>query len=154
MITDRLYHDGAFKAVELQSKFAPTYFYYFRFVANSGVALELNEIGQQGSSEPPLSDYLGVSHGDDVFLIYFNPGSRGSNISFSADEKKMGYQLMNMYFNFASESFATYGNMTVYDVKPNQVNCLEIFSPQNFSMRVLNEEFGQVKFWNSLNILE
>lgn len=156
MITDRLYHYGAVNAARLQSKFAQTYFYYYRFVTDSGIAPELNEVGQQENNfnRTKLSEYLGVSHGDDVFLIFFNLGSRGTNINFSADEKRMGFQLMNLYQNFASGSVAAFGNMTVDEVEPEKVNFLEIFSPQNFSMKIMSEEFGHVKFWNTLNIVE
>ncbi|CRL06415.1 CLUMA_CG019612, isoform A [Clunio marinus] len=76
MITDRLYHHGAFKSLQYQSKYASVFFYYFRAITNSGIAPDLVAIGSNEVKINVPSEYLlGVSHGDDVFLIYNNLGS-------------------------------------------------------------------------------
>lgn len=154
MITDRLYHNGAYKAVQLHSKFAPTYFYYFRFITKSGIAPELKKNSKK-NKKAATDVFLGVSHGDDVFLIYDNPGSRGPlNIPYSIEEKRVSHQLVGLYHNFATHSIATFGNQTITKNRGNGVKCLEIFSPTNFSMQNKDEEFGHQKFWDSLNIQE
>lgn len=102
-------------------------------------------------------DFLGISHGDDVFLIYLNPGSRISTrdlneIPYSDDEKAVSRQLINLYKNFASFNLAMYENLTIEGVQSSNVTCLEIFSPQNFSLTLKDKEFGNQKFWNDLMI--
>lgn len=157
MMTDRLYHDGAFKSAKLQSKFSPTYFYYFRFITKTGIAPTLNEnsLSKNSLESNEVNPFLGVSHGDDVFLIYYNPSSRGPlGIPYDDNEKRVSHQLVGLYKNFAAENNAAYGNKTITSVEPDKVECLEIFSPQNFSMQIKDEEFGHQKFWDALNIQE
>ena len=155
MITDRLYHHGAFQALQLQSKFSPTYFYYFRFNTTK-IVPKLMKIGARHYSESAdLQDsYLGVSHGDDVFLIYQNPSSRGQQSIRYSEDKNVGHELINLYYNFAKEDLAVFNNVIIENVQPSEVNCLEIFSAKNFSVVKKDEDFGNGKFWNSLNIVE
>lgn len=157
MITDRLYHKGAYDSLQFQSKLAPTYFYYFRFVIIEE-ASSLEKVGALNSVEStdPKNDFLGVSHGDDVFLIYFNPNSASPKNSYSnqSDKAIVGNDLINLYYNFANNSLAAFDNLKISNVKPNQVNCLEIFSPQNFSLVLKDEKFGNGEFWDRLNIIE
>lgn len=139
MITDRLYHSGAYKALELQSKVYSTYFYYFRVRTKT-------EIDEQ------LNIFLGISHGDDVFLIYDNPTSRGpSHIPFSEDEKIVQHDLIKLYRSFSTNNFAFYGN-TAIQIIDSSVSCLEIFSSGNFSMQTKDKSFGHTVFWESLKI--
>lgn len=151
MITDRLFHNGAHIAAQLQSVFAPTYFYYFRFITKTGIVPELNKNGAADSE--PLNDFLGISHGDDIFIVFYNPDSR-DQIPYSDAEKRVGHQLINLYFNFATTNFAVYGNRTIVPVEPSKLKCMEIFSPQNFSMAEKDDDFGHIKFWDSLMIRE
>lgn len=150
-----MYHDGAFKAAQLQSKFAPTYFYYFRFVTKTGIAPELNGISSRSRKEQKksLDDNLGISHGDDVFLIYYNPDARGpTNVPYSKEEMLVGGHLIGLYHSFAKHNETRYANTTIEKVFPRRVKCLEIFSDENVTMAVKGDEFGNTKFWDSLNI--
>lgn len=143
MITDRLYHSGAYRALELQSKVYLTYFYYFRAITKTGT---------DTSNEGPTKPFLGVSHGDDVFLIFNNPNYRGpANIPYSENEKIVGHNLIKMYRSYSVNNFAYYGNIAIRNIY-SSVQCLEIFSAQNFSMQAKDESFGQVEFWTSLKI--
>lgn len=138
MVTDRLYHSGAYKALELQSKIYSTYFYYFRVRTKT----EIDE----------KNIFLGISHGDDVFLIFDNPSSRGpSYIPFSEDEKVVQHNLIKLYRSFSTNNFAFYDNIRIENIYPS-VTCLEIFSSKNFSMQIKDKSFGQSVFWDSLKI--
>lgn len=150
-----MYHNGAYKALQLQSKFSPTYFYYFRYMTKTGIvkSMQKNSKKYKQRFRRAQDDFLGISHGDDVFLIYFNPNSRGPNaIPYSDEEKIVSGQLIDLYHNFALYNITAYGNLTINRVKDSIVNCLEIFSAQNFSMTLKDEEFGQQKFWDDLMI--
>lgn len=157
MITDRLYHNGAFKAVQMQSEFSPTYFYYFRFIGKKGFANKLKEKGAKHYSESNdlnQNDFLGVSHGDDIFLIYSTKNSRRSAMFHSEEEQIVSNELINLYYNFATKNLATFNNLTITKVEPSNVECLELFSSQNYSMVSKNSSFGNGMFWDSLNIIE
>jgi hypothetical protein len=83
MMTDRLFHYGAHKAVQIQAKFSPTYCYFFRMVTHNilpfhkGVVPHDKKVKKSKKSKstkgrgkrdiPELSDkFLGIAHGDDV----------------------------------------------------------------------------------------
>lgn len=140
----------------MQSEFSPTYFYYFRFATKTGIVTTMKK-NSKYYQLATQDDFLGISHGDDVFLIYLNPGSRISTrdlneIPYSDDEKAVSRQLINLYKNFASFNLAMYENLTIEGVQSSNVTCLEIFSPQNFSLTLKDKEFGNQKFWNDLMI--
>lgn len=150
-----MYHSGAFKALQLQSKFAPTYFYYFRYITKTGIApkMQKNVKKYQKRVRRAQDDFLGISHGDDVFLIYFNPSSRAAHaVPYSEEDKIVGRQLIDLYHSFASQNVAFYGNITIAKVGPSHLKCLEVFSSQNFSMTLKDKEFGQYTFWDGLKI--
>lgn len=96
---------------------------------------------------------LGVSHGDDVFLIYDNPDSR-SYIPYSEGEKIVSKNLIGIYSSFSKQNVPFYGNLSISAVKPNKINGLEIYSDRKVFMAVKDEKFGQTKFWDSLNLNE
>lgn len=149
MMTDRLYHHGAYHALQLQSKFSSnSFFYYFRYRIKNGVELNNNSL----KSEDEVSeDFLGISHGDDVFLIYNNPSSR-NNISYSEDEIIVSQQLINLYQNFSRDNSAVYDHLMIEKVKTDQIKCLEIFGSKNYSMVTKGENFGHSTFWDGLKI--
>lgn len=147
MITDRLYHSGAKKSLELQSKFSATYFYYFRFITKTGIATELNNVSADQNRIP----YLGVSHGDDVFLIYYNPLSR-FQIPYSDDEKVVSKDLIKVYKSFSTNNFPFYDSVKLEKVDRFDIKSLEIIDSANFSIKSINKDFGHEQFWGSLNI--
>lgn len=56
-----------------------------------------------------------------------------------------------MYYNFAATSTAVYGNVTVDKIEPGgDFKALEINSGSNYRMTTLDDEFGQIEFWNKV----
>lgn len=55
-----------------------------------------------------------------------------------------------MYYNFAATSTAVYGNVTVEKVEPGVFKALEINSGTDYKMITLDDEFGQIQFWNKI----
>lgn len=96
---------------------------------------------------------LGVSHGDDVFLIYENLDSR-SYIPYSEGEKAVSRNLIGIYNSFVKQNVPFYGKLSIVEAKPDKINCLEIFSENLVSTSVKDERFGQIKFWDTLNLNE
>lgn len=68
MMTDRLFHHGAHVALELHSKFAATYCYFFRFETLN--VLPIAPCVIYGTDKCRL----GIAHGDDVceHFVFFN----------------------------------------------------------------------------------
>jgi carboxylesterase type B len=148
MMTDRLYHHGALHALQLQSKFSNTYFYYFRYRIKNGVESKNKD---RKSKDEVSEDFLGISHGDDVFLIYNNPSSR-NDIPYSDDEIIVSQQLINLYQNFSSDSSPVYDLLMIEKVITDKVKCLEIFGSKNYSIAIKDESFGHSTFWDNLKI--
>lgn len=121
-------------SVKLQSAVAPTYFYYFRYQKN------------------PANDYLGISHGDDVFLIYENL-DEPEEIE-GIENIQMSSLLLDLYGNFSLKNTQIFGNLELTKVEPKNVQYLEIFSPFDYSIVNHSKNFGNIKFWNNLNIEE
>lgn len=55
-----------------------------------------------------------------------------------------------MYYNFAATSTAIYGNVTVEEVEADEFKALEINGARDYRMVQLDEEFGQIQFWNEI----
>lgn len=149
MMTDRLYHHGALKALQLQSMLSSTYFYFFRYRIKNGDTSGITVV-RNSDVEEISESFLGVSHGDDVFLIYNNPSSR-DNIPYSNDEIIVSNQLINLYQNFSYDDSPIYDLLKIKEVD-DEVNCLEILGPKNYKMTVKDESFGHSKFWDDLEI--
>jgi hypothetical protein len=64
----------------------------------------------------------------------------------------MGHDLVSLYYTFATKDYVSFDNRTVDEVEPRKTRCLEIFSPSNFSIVTKGDEFGQMKFWQTMNI--
>lgn len=141
MITDRLYHSGAYESLKYQSIVSKTYFYYFRYITKAG------NVSNDSKEPSDKNKYLGVSHGDDVFLIYQVP----ENIPYSEDELVVSRNLIKLYNTFSTHSVAYYGNTSIKK-SHSFVQGLEILTSQNYSMQRMDDKFGNFAFWNSLNI--
>lgn len=77
-----------------------------------------------------------------MFLV-FNTGRENS------DEERVVIKLfVDMYYNFAASSSAIYGNVNVARIEPNDFKALEINSASDYGIKQLDDEFGQVQFWN------
>ena len=153
-MTDRLYHHGAKKALQLQSKLSPTYFYYFRYRIKNGETSGITIVRSDEESQKPEEineNFLGISHGDDVFLIYYNPSSR-EFIEYSEDEKIVSSYLINLYQNFSYDDSAVYDRLKVGKVETNDIKSLEIFTSSNYAMTTKDQNFGHSTFWDALKI--
>lgn len=148
MITDRLYHVGAYKAIQLQSNYSASYFYYFRYVTAAGSIPGVKSLKEK--KPETQKDFLGVSHGDDIFLIYYNSVSRRR--VYSEGDKIISRNLIKLYSDFSKHNSTAYGDLLINEVNATAVNCLEIFSPRNFSMTTKDDHFASIDFWNNLEI--
>lgn len=91
MMSDRIYIVGIQKSIKLQSKITPNhvYTYYYQYPSIYG----LESILTRREIE------LGVSHGDDIFLLFQTP-IRDERHSYTQDEKKMQLKLVRLYESF------------------------------------------------------
>jgi hypothetical protein len=97
------------------------------------------------------TEHLGVAHGDDLFLIFNN---RKSLSSYSEEERRLGHDFVEMYAMFSKNNEVNFGNIKIDEAKENDVQCIEVISSTNYSMKSLHDEFGEQQFWESLNIAE
>lgn len=120
----------------LQSQIATCYFYYFRYQKSPNVT-------------------LGVSHGDDVFLIYENlDASYPFDINDITGSNQMSHILTDLYESFSLSNNATFNGTEMPRIQPKDIECLEIFSPSNYSIVKKNRRFGNLNFWSDLKIAE
>lgn len=57
-----------------------------------------------------------------------------------------------MYENYSTNNSVNFGNSKISLIE--NIECMEINSPTNFSMLALEKSFGNSDFWRSLNINE
>lgn len=93
------------------------------------------------------SDYIGIPHGEDVFLIFNN---ELRDIPYSKDEIAVIDNLIGLYYNFASSNLPIYGDIEIEKSEPNEIKALEIFSDTYYVMDVKGTAFGNVKFWDEI----
>ena len=137
MLSDRIYNYGISKALQLQSKIAPTHFYLYQFKAEYA----LGEMMSGGRTE------LGVAHGDDVLIIFPLDGRSPLN----ADEEEMTSKLIKMYIMFANENVAQFGGVPIIRVQLKTIKYMDIKSPTQYRMNLFEEEFyGNQKFWDKV----
>lgn len=87
----------------------------------------------------------GVAHGEDIFLIY---GIILSNFPNSESEATVSTNLINMYYNFSKNNSAIYGGLKIDKSEPDDIKYLEISSATEFGMKQMNENFGNLEFWD------
>lgn len=66
----------------------------------------------------------------------------------------MSHLLTDLYDNFSVASSAIFNGIEMRPVTPKEINCLEIFSPTNYSTVKKDSKFGNINFWEKLNIKE
>lgn len=88
-----------------------------------------------------------MAHGEDVFLIYWHTLR---DFPYSAEEAKVGNNLINLYYNFAMHNLAIYDTLKVDPVKPDDFSGLEILSPEDFKLVKFDDTFGNIKFWQNV----
>lgn len=125
------------RSLQLHSAVGPCYFYYFRYQRN-------------------LENSLGVSHGDDVFLIYKNMDENFEFEEFNGnlETTQISSYLVDLYGNFSLTNLPIYATKEIQYVESKNVECIEIFSASNFSLTHKENDFGNVRFWKSLKIKE
>lgn len=88
-----------------------------------------------------------MAHGEDVLLIYWHTLR---DFPYSAEEAKVGNNLINLYYNFAMHGLAIYDALKVDPVKPDDFQGLEILSPEDFKLVQFADSFGNIKFWDNI----
>ena len=139
MVSDRLYHYGISKAVQLQSTISPTYFYFFQFKSQ----FALGEMLSGGRTD------LGIAHGEDVFLVF--PVAERQKIPFNDEETSLEFKLMEMYIKFANKNEARFGGLAITPVQGKAIHHMDILSSTQFGMKIFKEDhYGNQKFWDML----
>lgn len=80
----------------------------------------------------------------DVFLV-FRTGRVNSD-----EERVVIRHIVDMYYNFAANSTAVYGNVTIDRFGADDFKILEINAPNDYQVKQLDEGFGQVQFWHDI----
>lgn len=73
---------------------------------------------------------------------------------YTSDEKTIGQHFIEMYKLFNDQNIVKFAGKLIEASDGNTIQCMNIESPSNYSMRVLDKSFGEVDFWKSLNIPE
>lgn len=87
---------------------------------------------------------LGISHGEDVLLIFT---SDIRNQPYSKEEEIMIKNLIGVYYSFATEKVPSFNGFTIEKSTAEKRSYLKIVSDKNIKMIELDNEFGQVNFW-------
>lgn len=90
---------------------------------------------------------LGISHGEDVLLIFKTVLRK---VSYSQEETLMIKSLIDLYHNFSTKNIPNFNDFEIEMSSSDEIKCLEIFSPNQFNMKTLDEKFGHVKFWRQI----
>ncbi|KAL7048232.1 hypothetical protein ACKWTF_003276 [Chironomus riparius] len=140
MLSDRLFKSGAYEAIQLQSKYSPSFFYHFNYKSKFSV----------GEIMGNTTDFLGVSHGEDIFLIFTN---HFRHFDYTEDEKRMAQNLLNLYYEFSSNNLPKFDIQVINPSLPDAIQYLEISSNEKYAMKLETEKFGNVKFWREIEKL-
>lgn len=82
-----------------------------------------------------------------MLLIYWHTLR---DFPYSDEEKTVSNNLIGMYYNFAKHNSAVYGGAAIEKTHPDDVKCMEIFSPEEYNMVQLDEYFGNGPLWDSI----
>ena len=135
ILSDRLYHYGIAKAIEIQSVLAPTYYYYFKYKTQYA----LGELMTGGRTD------LGIAHGEEYFLIF--PISKRGPLN--SEESDMCSKLLEMYLKFSINDEAQFGGVPITPVQGKMINYMAIESTTKYGMEVFEEDYyGNQKFWD------
>jgi hypothetical protein len=72
-------------------------------------------------------------------------------IEYSEDEKGMAQNLINMYYEFSVNDLPKFGMQAIHPSFPDDIQCLEISSNEKYSMKMVSEKFGNLKFWKEID---
>jgi hypothetical protein len=62
----------------------------------------------------------------------------------------MGQNMIQLYYDFATRDTPTFGGFAIKQSVPDECQYLQIFSNEKFSMKMIDENFGNVKFWEKM----
>lgn len=69
----------------------------------------------------------------------------------SDEENLMIKNLIDLWYNFATKNQPVFNDFVIEkSSNDGRVKCLEIFSPSNYKMTSLNENFGETEFWRNI----
>jgi carboxylesterase type B len=89
-MSQRYFHCAMAESIRLQKKIAPVYSYFYNYKLSFG----FGELLSQSNVN------LGVSHGEDIMLLYSTP-VHSPPFVYSDEEKLMSENLLDMYATFA-----------------------------------------------------
>ncbi|XP_048270688.1 venom carboxylesterase-6 [Bombus terrestris] len=156
MIGDRMFSVDFQKAAILKAKInkSPVWTYYYSYRSMHSCS----EIVSGGSTKNFVNifllnspDGLGVSHGDDAFLVL---DTRISNVS-RPNDLEMQQILLDFYTSFAIEGKPRAGDVQWQTLDPNEkeFQYLHIANPQNIKMET-SSDFANINFWNTIDFNE
>ncbi|XP_050685010.1 venom carboxylesterase-6-like [Leptidea sinapis] len=141
---DRLFstHVGKLAQIHAAKAKQPTYMY--RYAYRSQWSLSHLMSGKE--------DNFGVSHGDDVFML-FNFAT--NTTSSGPGDDKMREVLLDLVYSYASTGTPKVPNTKWLQVNPDSpdLDYLEIDGPNKIEMRS-SDDFGYKRFWDSLGFIE
>ncbi|KFB48753.1 AGAP005372-PA-like protein [Anopheles sinensis] len=140
IISNRLYFTGVTESAKLMQPHTEVYLYLDHYKARYGVGEALSH-----RDEPGL---LGVSHGDDVLLIF--PSVLRELVPFTAEEMEVVDRFVAMYEAFASGQKPTFGSdaLPVQDSQET-VTFLKLNYPTSETVRA--KGVSDEEFWTSLD---
>lgn len=97
-----------------------------------------------------MNNFTGVSHGEDIFLIFTN---HFRHFDYTEDEKRMAQNLLNLYYEFSSNNLPKFDIQVINPSLPDAIQYLEISSNEKYAMKLETEKFGNVKFWREIENL-
>jgi carboxylesterase type B len=142
IFTDRLFHTGLDETVKLLGPKMPVYVYYYNFKLKFG-------IGEIFAGK--TSNLLGVSHGDDVLLVYH---IKDTEHILTEDEKKMQEKLLDLYVSFANTGEPKLGDFSmVKSEATDTVKFTKINAPDDIKTESY-DNVGDHKFWDTIEFNE
>uniref|UniRef100_A0A182MH74 carboxylesterase n=1 Tax=Anopheles culicifacies TaxID=139723 RepID=A0A182MH74_9DIPT len=140
IISNRLYFAGVTESAKLMHPFTDLYLYYDLYKSKYGVGEALSH-----HDEPGL---LGVTHGDDVLLIF--PSILREKLPYTEEEMKVVDRFVAMYESFAKGDTPRFGSdeLPLQD-SDNMVMFLKLNYPKSEIVRA--EGISNETFWNILD---
>ncbi|KAL6255043.1 hypothetical protein P5V15_013376 [Pogonomyrmex californicus] len=144
MAGDRFFVVDGEKAARMQAKVNknPVWFYYFSYRGAQSLSNAMS-----GTTEN-----YGVSHGDDLVYIL---DTAWVDPTTTQKDRDMQNILLDFLASFATEGIPKVANVEWPRLDPSEkeLHYLHIASPDKINMDI-NNNFGQKKFWNSINFEE
>ncbi|XP_043273322.1 uncharacterized protein [Venturia canescens] len=143
MVGDRIFIVDGVKAAKLTAKInkSPVWYYYFTYRGANSASDAMSHTTQN----------FGVAHGDDTYYVV---GSPFVDPTTTADDRAMQRYLLDFWVSFATTGIPYVGiEWPKLDPSKEGLQYLHIKAPGE-SVIEYNTDFGQYKFWNSIDFNE